>query len=87
MVFGGQVIYKDKTNTAKRLFFNCSLYMSDFLRPSKITTEEFGQKWTRQSRDKKLRIENSKVKTMSEYMKVVAEKLHLYPVEIIGICC
>uniref|UniRef100_A0ABM0M2J8 Uncharacterized protein LOC102803292 n=1 Tax=Saccoglossus kowalevskii TaxID=10224 RepID=A0ABM0M2J8_SACKO len=31
MVLGGQICYKDKTNTSKRLFFNLSIYMTDLL--------------------------------------------------------
>ncbi|XP_070546888.1 AP-4 complex subunit epsilon-1-like [Ptychodera flava] len=84
MVLGGQLLYKDHTNTTKRLFFSTPLHMSDFLRPLKLVTEEFGKKWTSCSKDKKIIVQRGSIQTMEDYMKFVEKKLHLHSVQIIG---
>ena len=83
MNFGGKISYKDPNKTSKHLFFNHTLSISDILRPLVINTEEYGQKWTEASFEKKQRVPSS-LKNCQEISKTTEERLRLYTVEQIG---
>lgn len=83
MNFGGKISYKDPNRTLKHLFFNHTLSVSDLLRPLAISTEEFAQKWTEASFEKKQKLSTS-MRNCQEFSKRAEDGLKLYPVEIIG---
>ena len=83
MNFGGKISYKDPNRTFKHLFFNLTLSVSDILRPLAISTEEFEQKWTEASFEKKQKLSTS-MRNCQEFSKRAEDGLKLYPVEIIG---
>ena len=83
MNFGGKISYKDPNRTSKHLFFNHTLNISDILRPLVINTEEYGQKWSEASFEKKQRLPSS-LKNCQELSKKAEDWLRLYPVDIIG---
>ncbi|XP_078360431.1 uncharacterized protein LOC144644775 isoform X2 [Oculina patagonica] len=83
MNFGGKISYKDPNKTLKHLFFNHTLSIIDILRPLVINTEEYGQKWTEASFEKKQRVPSS-LKNCQDISKTAEERLRLYTVEQIG---
>ena len=83
MNFGGKISYKDPNKTLKHLFFNHTLSISDILRPLVMSTEEFAQKWTDASFEKKQKLSSS-LKSCQEFSKITEDCLKFYPVEIIG---
>ena len=83
MNFSGKVSYKDPNRTSKHLFFNHTLNISDILRPLVINTEEYGQRWTEASFEKKQRLSSS-LKNCQGISKTAEEQLRLHPVEQIG---
>ena len=83
MNFGGRISYKDPKRTTKHLFFNHTLNISDILRPLVMNTEEYGQKWTEASFEKKQRLSSS-FKNCQDISKTAEEQLRLHMVEQIG---
>lgn len=83
MNFGGRISYKDPNRTTKHLFFNHTLNISDILRPLVMNTEEYGQKWTEASFEKKQRLSSS-FKNCQDISKTTEERLRLHMVEQIG---
>lgn len=83
MNFSGKISYKDPNRTTKHLFFNHTLNIADILRPLVINTEEFGQKWTEASFEKKQRLSSS-LKNCQGISKTAEEQLRLHTVEQIG---
>ena len=83
MNFGGKISYKDPNRTLKHLFFNHTLSISDILRPLVITTEEYGQKWSEASFEKKQKVPSS-LKTCQEFSERAVDLLRLHQVDIIG---
>ena len=83
MNFGGRISYKDPNRTTKHLFFNHTLNISDILRPLVMNTEEYEQKWTEASFEKKQRLSSS-FKNCQDISKTAEEQLRLHMVEQIG---
>ena len=83
MNFGGKISYRDPNRTLKHLYFNHTLSVSDILRPLVITTEEFAQKWTNASFEKKLKMSSS-LKDCQDLSEKAEHTLKLHLVEIIG---
>ena len=83
MNFGGKISYRDPNRTLKHLYFNHTLSVSDILRPLVITTEEFAQKWTNASFEKKQKVSSS-LKNCQDLSEKAEHTLKLHLVEIIG---
>ena len=83
MNFGGKISYRDPNRTLKHLYFNHTLSVSDILRPLLITTEEFAQKWTNASFEKKQKVSSS-LKNCQDLSEKAELALKLHLVEIIG---
>ena len=83
MNFGGKISYRDPSRTLKHLYFNHTLSVSDILRPLVITTEEFAQKWTNASFEKKQKVSSS-LKNCQDLSEKAKHTLKLHLVEIIG---
>ncbi|KJE92386.1 epsilon-adaptin [Capsaspora owczarzaki ATCC 30864] len=73
MVLGGTVTYRLPNLGPRSLTFQIGLPMSDFLRPLRITTAQFGQ-----------RVLQCAVRTQPELMERFRTQLNLHSVEIIG---
>ena len=84
MVIGGYLSYKDSSNTEKRLFINCPVIAVDFVRPLRINTPAYGQKWTSMSYDKKHVIDSKSPMQMEEVCQIIQQKFNFHVVEIIG---
>ena len=85
MNFGGKISYRDPNRTLKHLYFTHTLSVSDILRPLVITTEEFAQKWTNASFEKKQKMSSS-LKNCQDLSEKAEHTLKFHLVEIIGKC-
>ncbi|CAI8050729.1 AP-4 complex subunit epsilon-1 [Geodia barretti] len=85
MSLQGQVAYSDAMATNKRLFFDASLLVSDFIRPLGLSTQEYGKKWPGLSNERTLNIQSSpNTKTVAQFMDTLRSRLSLHPIQIIG---
>ncbi|CAI8032516.1 hypothetical protein GBAR_LOCUS18374, partial [Geodia barretti] len=70
------VAYSDTMATNKRLFFDASLPVSDFIRPLGLSTQEYGKKWPGLSNKRIL-------KEVAQFMDTLRSRLSLHPIQII----
>nr|XP_033776245.1 AP-4 complex subunit epsilon-1 isoform X3 [Geotrypetes seraphini] len=84
-MLSGHVHYHLEADVPMQLEFSVTLVLSDFIRPLKITTEDFGKCWLSFSNDVK---QNIKLPNTQESLTVIIntlqQKLRLHVVDIIG---
>ncbi|XP_038274787.1 AP-4 complex subunit epsilon-1 isoform X3 [Dermochelys coriacea] len=82
-ILSGSISYHLDTDT--HLEFSLTFSLSDFIRPMKITTEDFGKLWLSFSNDVKQNLKMSPSQgSLSVVLNALKEKLKLHIVEIIG---
>ncbi|XP_030433865.1 AP-4 complex subunit epsilon-1 isoform X3 [Gopherus evgoodei] len=82
-ILSGSISYHLDTDT--HLEFSLTFSLSDFIRPMKITTEDFGRLWLSFSNDVKQNINMSPSQgSLSIALNALKQKLKLHIVEIIG---
>ena len=83
MALRGQVAYKGEGGVMTLSFQNV-IEVADLLRPVPLSTEEFGQHWSKCGDGKRVNITNSSVKTTATYTSRVKNTLCINPVQVIG---
>ncbi|XP_006001978.1 AP-4 complex subunit epsilon-1 [Latimeria chalumnae] len=85
MVFG-HVTYHLQSEQSSQLEFSLTLLLSDFIRPLRISTEEFGKLWLSLSNDVKqnLRLLSDTQDALTKSLNILKQKLRLHIVDIIG---
>ncbi|XP_039347252.1 AP-4 complex subunit epsilon-1 isoform X3 [Mauremys reevesii] len=82
-ILSGSISYHLETDT--HLEFSLTFSLSDFIRPMKITTEDFGRLWLSFSNDVKQNLKMSPSQgSLSIALNALKQKLKLHIVEIIG---
>lgn len=84
MMIGGHLSYKDASDTQKRLFINYQLSIFDFIRPWRIDTQTYGQKWGSTGYEKRQQISWKNQTTLKDLLQIVEQRFHFQIVEIIG---
>ncbi|XP_030045284.1 AP-4 complex subunit epsilon-1 isoform X2 [Microcaecilia unicolor] len=84
-MLSGHVCYHLEADVPMQLKFSVTLVLSDFIRPLRITTEDFGKLWLSFSNDVKqtIKLPNTQ-ESLTVVLNTVQQKLRLHVVEIIG---
>ncbi|KAM8973554.1 AP-4 complex subunit epsilon-1 [Pelodytes ibericus] len=84
-VFHGCISYRVEPEMSLQLDFAVDFALIDFIRPLKISTEEFSQMWPSFTNDLKQQVKiPSACETLSAILDQLQKKLNLYVVEVIG---
>ncbi|XP_033112372.1 AP-4 complex subunit epsilon-1-like [Anneissia japonica] len=83
MNLGGQLCFRDNSQTLQRLFFSTDITLRDFIRPATLTTEEFGKMWQSPMLQSKISLEKGKFKSIEQVLEVTSSRLRFHQVEIL----
>ncbi|XP_053575308.1 AP-4 complex subunit epsilon-1 [Bombina bombina] len=84
-VITGSIYYRTELDVPCHLNFSVECELLDFIRPLRISTEEFGKKWLALSNDVKQNIKlSSTQESLSDVLNILQHKLNHHTVEIIG---
>ncbi|XP_075431792.1 AP-4 complex subunit epsilon-1 isoform X2 [Ascaphus truei] len=84
-VISGHITYQTELEVPLRLDFSVDFVLLDFIRPLRISTEDFGKMWLAFSNDVKQNVTfPSTQESLSGVLHTLQEKVHLYIVDVIG---